>query len=71
MEEKLTANKLNNSIHKKVALDTERVKGFFFIFLSIFKPAEKIKNTTHACIPLNADATHEMEINWLKNKEMQ
>ena len=58
-------------IDTKVKLITVIVNGFFFIFLSIFKPADKIKKTTQTCIPLKADATQVTDKNWLKNKEIK
>ena len=63
MDEKLTENKLNASMHKMVVVITLTVKIFLGIFFIIFRPADKIKKTTHICMPLNADATQEMDKN--------
>ena len=71
IEEKFTANKLNNAIHIRVVYIIACVNAVFFIFFNIFKPADKIKYTTQTRMPLKAAAIQEMARNWLKNNEIK
>ena len=47
MEEKLTAKREKPIITKRVMLIIAILSGDFFIFFSIFNPADKIKNTIY------------------------
>ena len=58
-------------IETSVTAMTATLNAVFFIFLSIFNPAERMRNTTHACVPRKADATHGIIRNRSKKSDIR